>query len=383
MQTFSEFLRASDFSTPLARAHSATPAQINAALHAEKFDTLEDLAALLSPQAAPLLEPMAQRAQRVTRAHFGKTVRLFVPLYLSNACVNNCKYCGFGTRNKFERTTISPEEAERQVEILAAHGFRSLLLVSGEHPKFANQAYIEDCITRALKHMPSVGLEIAPADVEAYRGFVAAGADSLTAFQETYHEPTYLEMHPSGPKRDFAYRLDTQQRASLGGMRRVGLGALFGLHDWRFETLCLAAHARWLMKHCWRSAVTISLPRMRPAAGGFSPEQKNIPNDRQFTQLICALRLFLPNVGLTLSTREAPQLRDHLAHIAVTQMSAGASTEPGGYSRCLKDRWEHTTHDNGEQFGVADERSPREVARALREGGLEPVWKDFDASLVK
>ena len=383
MDRFSQVMRSWDVSALLERARESSASQVQNALSAPSVDSLETFATLLSPQAAPHLETLARRAQKTTRANFGKTVRMFVPLYVTNACINNCKYCGFGRRNQFPRKTISADEIQRQTEILAAHGFRSLLLVAGEHPVHASAAFMEECIRRGLKYMPSVGLEIAPADVDTYRGFVEAGSDSLTAFQETYHEPTYLDMHPSGPKRDYAWRVDTQQRAAQGGFRRVGLGALFGLYDWRYETICLAAHARWLLKHCWRSAVSISFPRMRPALGGFAPKPENVPTDRQFTQLMCALRLLLPTVGFVLSTLETPKLRDHLAQLAVTQMSAGASTEPGGYSDCRKDSWRHIDQEDGEQFHVADERTPEDVARSLKSAGLEPVWKDFDTAFLK
>ena len=306
-----------------------------------------------------------------------------MPLYFTNDCVNNCKYCGFGRRNVFQRTTITPDECAKQTEVLAAHGFRSLLLVAGEHPVKASPDIVVAYVQKTLPFMPSVGLEIAPTTVENYRRFVEAGSDSLTAFQETYHEPTYLEMHPSGPKRDFVFRVDTQQRAAQAGFRRVGLGALLGLHDWRFEAVCLAAHARWLLSRCWRSAVTISFPRMRPALGGFAPKPEHIPDDRQFTQLLCALRLLLPTVGFILSTRERPAFRDALAQIAITTMSAGASTEPGGYSDCSKTAWHHIDQTNGEQFHVADERTPEAVTASLRAHGLEPVWKDFDTAFLK
>lgn len=377
METFSQFLHQWDTAPAVALAHGASFAQAKEAFMAEKFSDIETFAALLSPHAAPLLEPMAQRAQQLTRHHFGKTVRMFVPLYFTNECVNDCKYCGFSRSNKFHRTTITADEVERQTAILAAHGFRSLLLVAGEHPRYAGQAFVEECIRRGRIHMPSVGLEIAPASVESYAGFVGAGADSLTAFQETYHEPTYREMHTSGPKRIFDFRINTHQRASLGGFRRIGLGALYGLYDWRYEVVCLAAHARWLLKHCWRSALTISFPRMRPAIGGFSPDPRYVPTDRELVQLMCALRIYLPTVGFVVSTREPAHLRDNLVQIAATQVSAGASTEPGGYSDCSTEHW-HRDDQNGEQFHVADERSPEEVAAALRRLDLEPVWKDYD-----
>jgi 2-iminoacetate synthase len=210
----------------------------------------------------------------------------------------------------------------------------------------------------------------------------AAGAEGLVVYQETYHEPTYRQLHTAGPKKHFGWRLDTPERGYAAGFRRLGIGALFGLHDWREEAVALAAHAQHLRKHCWRSYLTVALPRLRPAAGGFQVSPENALGDRDLAQLLCALRLFLPTAGLVLSTREPPRLRDGLCALGVTHMSAGSCTEPGGYSHFDEDHWTPTRAQPGEQFHIADERPPDVVAAMLRAHGLEPVWKDHDLALV-
>jgi len=212
---------------------------------------------------------------------------------------------------------------------------------------------------------------------------VEAGADGLVVYQETYHAPTHRDLHTAGPKRDFSWRMDTPERGYAAGFRRLGIGALFGLHDWRHEALALAAHARHLLRNCWKAHITLSLPRMRPAAGAWQPDPANFLPDREFAQAICALRLLLPHCGLVLSTREPPRLRDGLVRLGITSMSAGASTEPGGYSaRFDESSWTPHSEQPGEQFHIADERPPHEVAAMIRSQGYEPVWKDFDRALV-
>lgn len=343
---------------------------------------LEDFAALLSPAAGEQLEAMAARSSAVTQRFFGKTVRLFAPLYLSNECVNICKYCGFSRNNPIPRITLPPDHVESQVAKLARQGFRSVLLVAGEHPKYVSNGYVAECIKRALRHMPAISLELGPMETAEYRPLVEAGAEALLVYQETYHRQTYEHLHTAGPKKYFAWRMDTPERGYLAGNRRLGIGALFGLYDWRYEAIALAAHARHLLKHCWKAQLSISLPRMRPAAGGFQPDPAFHMADRELAQLICALRLFLPHAGITLSTREPARLRDGLVPLGVTLMSAGASTEPGGYDHFDENQWTSTAEQPGEQFTVADERSPAAIAAMLRSRGFEPVWKDFDKSLV-
>ncbi len=325
-------------------------------------------------------------------------MRLFAPLYLSNECVNNCKYCGFSRDNPILRTTLTPEEVLIETRHLAAEGFRNVLLVAGEHPKFVSEDYLGECIRRMRLEagVPGISVEVAPMETAEYAPLVAAGAEGLVVYQETYHRPTYAEMHTAGPKRDFDWRLDCPERGYEAGFRRIGIGALFGLWEWRAEARALAAHVEYLLRHCWKAQITVSLPRLRPAAGGFAP-RFDLP-DREWVQLLCALRLTFPQVGIVLSTREAPALRDAIIPLGVTMMSAGSHTEPGGYTGQGRDDLHRTVRGRsvavGEtlaadtlaagQFDIADTRSAREMAEHLRiHHRLEPVWKDWDRVMVE
>lgn len=354
-------------------------------------------ARLLQPCDDPALELLAARSHALTRQHFGRVMRLFAPLYLSNECVNNCKYCGFSRDNPILRVTLPVDEVVREARHLSAEGFRSILLVAGEHPKFVSSGYLEACIraVREQANVPGISLEVGPMEAEEYLPLVAAGAEGLVVYQETYHPPTYAEMHTSGPKRDFAWRLDCPERAYAAGFRRLGIGALFGLHDWREEAVALARHVDHLLRNCWKAHVTVSLPRLRPAAGGFAPRYDL--GDRDLVQLLCALRVTFPEIGLVLSTREAPELRDALIPLGVTTMSAGSHTEPGGYTGAGREDLHLTVKGRrcdtasalpGDaraegQFEIADARSPREIAELLRaRHALEPVWKDWDDALI-
>ena len=360
--------------------------------------TLTDFAHLISPAAGELLEPMGQRSRQLTQQRFGKVIRLFAPLYLSNECINNCRYCGFSRDNAILRVTLAVDEVVREARALLDEGFRNILLVAGEHPRFVSGDYLANSIA-ALRHMvPSVSLEVGPMEAEEYRPLVRAGAEGLVVYQETYDRAIYDEMHTSGPKKNFDWRLETPERGYAAGFRRLGLGALYGLADWRYEALCVAAHAEYLLRTCWKAYITISLPRLRPCAGSFEPLTHM--TDREMVQLICAFRLKFPDVGLVLSTREPAPLRDGLMRLGITLMSAGSHTEPGGYTGAGEEKL-HTTQRgrivelaaserpaNGthahatEQFHIADVRSAGEVASRIRSLGYEPVWKDWDAALT-
>ncbi len=381
------------------RSKNATVAAASAALTKPKL-TLSDLADLLSPAAGGLLEAMGRRSQALTQQRFGRVVRFFAPLYLSNECINNCRYCGFSRDNPILRVTLSLPEVLREAAALKAQGFRNILLVAGEHPKFVSQSYLAECVGALHAEFPSISLEVGPMETEEYRGICAAGAEGLVVYQETYDREVYLEMHTAGPKRSFDWRLETPERAYAAGFRRLGIGALYGLSDWRWEALSVSAHADYLLRTCWRSQVTISLPRLRPAAGEFEPLTHM--TDRDLVQLVCAMRMMFPDVGLVLSTREAPRLRDGLIPLGITLISAGSHTEPGGYTGAGKENthltekgrivaragaseWETpengTTNATG-QFQISDARSASEVADVVRRLGYEPVWKDWDAALT-
>lgn len=378
------------------RSRSASSASVREVLRKPQL-SLADFALLISPAAGEWLEPMSQRAQLLTRQRFGKVIRLFAPLYLSNECINNCKYCGFSRDNPILRVTLSVEEVQQEGRALLAQGFRNVLLVSGEHPKFVSSTYMQDCVRALHQEVPSLSLEIGPMETEEYRPLVEAGAEGLVVYQETYDRTVYADMHTSGPKRNFDWRMETPERAYAAGFRRLGLGPLYGLADWRWEALSVAAHAEYLLRHCWKAYVTISLPRLRPCAGEFEPLTHL--SDREMVQLVCAFRLMFPDVGLVLSTRETPKLRDGLIPLGITLISAGSHTEPGGYTGAGKDKLHHTergrivelgssewaatkpdTLATG-QFNIADERSPQEVADLIRRLGYEPVWKDWDTAL--
>lgn len=353
---------------------------------------LHRLTTLLEPTSGPRLEEMAQESQALTRRFFGRTIRLFAPLYLSNECVNSCAYCGFSRENRIMRVTLEIEGVVKEARYLAAQGFRNILLVSGEHPKFVSTEYLEECLRALAPEIPSLALEIAPMETGDYARLVGAGAEGLIVYQETYDRLAYSEMHTSGPKKDYDWRLASAERAYAGGFRRIGIGALFGLSDWRSEALALAAHLEQLLRKCWKAQFTISFPRLRPAAGEF---RSHFPvSDREFVQLICAFRICFPQIGIILSTRESPALRDALIPLGVTMMSAGSRTEPGGYTgQGIQDL--HLTvrgqavaaPANGraaatEQFAIADDRSPAEVEAALRDRGFDPVWKDWDHAIL-
>jgi 2-iminoacetate synthase len=271
------------------------------------------------------------------------------------------------------------------------------LLVSGEHPKFVSNGYMGECVRALHEQVPSLSLEVGPMETAEYEPLVAAGAEGLVVYQETYDAEIYSQMHTAGPKRDFGWRMDTPERAYAAGFRRIGIGALFGLSDWRLEALSVAAHAQFLLRHCWKAQLTISLPRLRPCAGEFEPLTHLA--DRELVQLICAFRLMFPDVGLVLSTREPAKLRDGLIPLGITLMSAGSHTEPGGYTGAGRDKVHHTTRGRivelgasewagvsrnaTGQFDIADARSPEEVAQSIRGLGYEPVWKDWDVALCE
>lgn len=345
---------------------TASDADVTRALGA-RHPGLAEFAALLSGPAAARLEDLAQAAHRVTVARFGHTVRLFAPLYLSNLCVSTCTYCGFSAGNDIARRTLSVAEVEAEAAELHRRGFRHILLVAGEHARVINRDYLVDCVRAVAPGFAQVGIEVQVWDTDTYGRLLAAGCDGVTVYQESYDPTTYRAVHLKGKKRNYAWRLAAPDRAAAAGMRRLAIGALLGLHpDWRSEAIALAAHARALVHRWWRCDVSVALPRLRPAAGGYEPEDP--VDDPEFVQLLCALRIVLPDVGISMSTREPAAFRDALVPLGVTTMSAGSHTEPGGYAE---------ESDAEPQFAISDTRSPAEVAAALRAAGYDPVWKDW------
>jgi 2-iminoacetate synthase len=359
----------------------------------KKSELVKRFEHLIAPKSDREFEAMAQTSRALTLQNFGRTMRLFAPLYLSNECINNCRYCGFSRDNPILRVTLDIDEIVAEARHLSHQGFRQILLVTGEHPKFVSRGYLVECVRALSSDFSSISIEVGPMETEDYVPIVDAGADGLVVYQETYNRTVYAEMHTAGPKRDFNFRLDCVERGYAAGFRRLGIGALIGLSRWQDEAIALAAHLEHLFKHCWQAQITVSLPRLRPAAGEF--RSLFSMTDRELAHLICALRITFPQLGIVLSTRERAQLRDSLALIGVTMMSAGSHTEPGGYTRRGREHLHRTVrgrivapdYQDGEdqlatgQFEISDERSPAEIAAVLRCHGLEPVWKDWDQAL--
>jgi 2-iminoacetate synthase len=350
---------------------------------------------LIAPKSDAELQAMAQTSDTLTRQNFGRTMRLFAPLYLSNECINNCRYCGFSRDNPILRVTLTVDEVVTEARHLSRAGFRQILLVSGEHPKFVSRNYLADCVRALAPDFPSISIEVGPMETDDYIRIVDAGAEGLVVYQETYNRGVYAEMHTSGPKRDLNFRLDCAERGYAAGFRRLGIGALFGLSRWQDEAVALAAHLEYLLKHCWQAQISVSLPRLRPAAGGFRPLFSM--SDRELAQLVCSLRITFPQIGIVLSTRERASLRNGLISLGVTMMSAGSHTEPGGYTHQGSEHLHQTVRgrivapefQDGEdqlatgQFEISDERSPAEITALLRQRGFEPVWKDWDQAILK
>ena len=342
------------------------PDRVRSALRSPRKSE-RDFALLLSPGADRLLEELAQESHRVTRERFGKTMQLYAPLYVSNVCVGHCPYCGFRKDLTIPRRALTLDEIVREAELLRETGMQSILLVAGDDPKNVDVESLAAAAAAVHRIVPSVSVEVAPLSEEDYRSLARAGVDGVTLYQETYDRPLYEALHQKGPKRDYLGRLDALSRAGRADLCKLNVGALWGLSEWRNEALHLGLHARMLEAAHWRSHISVGLPRLKGVPEGF--EISHPLDDRSFVHIIAALRLFLPDAGLVLSTRESPELRNRLMNLGITQMSAGSSTKPGGYA-------EKT--DAGEQFEVSDNRSSREVAAALEAYGFEPVWKNWD-----
>ena len=371
-ETFAEAIARVPTARLVEDAHGASPSRVERALATPPLErSLGDFAALLSPAAGQRLEDLAAASRRLTLARFGRTMRMYAPLYLSNECLTTCVYCGFARELPIARKTLSLEETLEEARYLASKGFRSILLLTGEHQRLTGVEFLEDRIRGLAAEVPSLSIEVQVWSEEEYRRLAAAGCDGVVIYQETYHPETYAEVHLAGKKRQYEWRLLGPERAARAGMRRLGIGALLGLHhDWRYEAIATAAHARFLTTRYWRAQVNVSVPRLRPSAAGYQP--RNPVSDRELVQLVCALRLVLPDSGLVISARESPEVRDGLFQLGITHTSAGSHAEPGGYNK---------PKETTEQFEVADLRSPEDVARRLRELGYEPVWEDWAAVL--
>lgn len=348
-----------------------TAADVERALGKEQCD-VDDFMALVSPAAEPYLEPMARLSRRYTEARFGRTVSMFIPLYLTNSCTNSCVYCGFHVANKMKRTILTPDEMVREFEAIKQLGpFENLLLVTGENPARAGVPYLARALDLAKPYFSNLKIEVMPLAAAEYEELTRHGLNGVICFQETYHRANYNLYHPRGMKANFEWRVNGFDRMGQAGVHSIGMGVLIGLErEWRTDLTMLARHLRYLQRRYWRTKYSVNFPRMCPAEnGGFQP--RCIMSDRELAQLTFAMRIFDHDVDISYSTRELPRFRDHMATLGVTTMSAGSRTEPGGYS---------THREALEQFEVSDPRTVEEVAAALRRMGMEPVWKDWDSS---
>lgn len=334
----------------------------------------EDFKALLSPAAAPYLEEMAARAKTETGKHFGNTVYLFTPLYLANYCGNYCVYCGFNCYNDIVRKKLTFEEMEREMQVISRSGIEEILLLTGESRTMSDVEYIGASCRLASKYFRNVGLEIYPVNTEEYRYLHECGADYVTVFQETYDSDRYEELHLMGHKRVFPYRFDAQERAIRGGMRGVAFSALLGLADFRKDALASALHVYYLQRKYPHVEYSLSCPRLRPIINNDTINPLDV-HERELCQVLCAYRIFLPYVGITVSSREQKHFRDGIVKLAATRVSAGVSTGIGDHESKYEGKEEKDAGD--EQFEISDDRSFGQMYEDMAREGLQPVLNDY------
>ena len=346
---------------------SVSDDQVRGCLHAERLEP-RDLLILLSPKAADHLEAMARKARRLTIQHFGRTIQLYIPLYISNFCNSECIYCGFNRRHVIKRRKLTLEEIDTEARKIAATGMRHILVLTGEAPKVTPLSYLTDAVEILKSYFASISIEIHPLQTAEYAQLKKAGVDGLTVYQEVYDRQTYTRVHLAGEKTDYRFRLDAPDRGARAGFRWVNVGALLGLAEPRREAFFTGLHAHYLTQSYLQTEISISMPRINPAEGGFQPP---FPvDDRTFVQFLTAFRIFLPRAGIPISTRERAAFRDHLMHLGATRLSAGSRTDVGGYT--------HAESSGCRQFDISDERSVPEMVAAIQTAGLQPVYKDWE-----
>ncbi|SFN96026.1 2-iminoacetate synthase ThiH [Salegentibacter flavus] len=368
MNSFKHTLSEYSWDEVLQSIFSKTESDVRSALQSRKRD-LEDFKALISPAAKPFLEEMAQQSKTITKKRFGNTMQMYAPMYLSNECQNICTYCGFSMTNKIPRKTLTDAEIIKEAEFLKSKGYDHILLVTGEANKTVGVDYMCNAVKLLRPYFSNISIEIQPLDEEEYEKLIENGLYATLVYQETYHRETYKIHHPKGKKSNFDYRLETADRLGRSGIHKIGIGALFGLEDWRADSFFTALHLKYLQRTYWRTRYSISFPRLRPFSGGL--ELKVEMTDPDLLQVICAYRLLDEEVELSISTRENEIFRNNIVHLGITSMSAESKTNPGGYV---------VEPQSLEQFEISDERSTEIIAKMLSETGIEPVWKDWEKS---
>lgn len=340
---------------------------VEASLNRPKRSVM-DFLNLISPAAEPFLEQMAQLSNQLTQQRFGKTIQLYAPLYLSNECQNICTYCGFSMDNKIKRRTLSNSEIILEAMALKDMGINHVLLVSGEANKTVEIQYFLNAISLLKPFFSNISIEVQPLSEEEYLMLHQAGVHSVLVYQETYHEEVYKVYHPKGKKSNFNFRLETPDRIGLAGIHKIGLGVLLGLEDWRIDSFFNAVHLDYLQQRYWKTKYSVSFPRLRPAEGIIEPNF--VMEDRHLLQLICAYRIWNPDLEISISTRESENFRDHVIALGATTMSAASKTNPGGYA---------VDPQSLEQFEISDERSMEEIKNRIKAKGYDPVMKDWDS----
>jgi 2-iminoacetate synthase len=368
--TFADVWAKHDFGERSAFIAAKTASDVRRALRRGRGEvSLDDWAALLSPAAVPFLEEMAHLSQQRTVERFGRTMQLYAPLYLSNICANICTYCGFRADNRIARIVLDDEQILAEADALSSMGLQHVLLLTGESPRVGAD-YLAHALRVLRPRFASLSCEVQPLSAHDYVRLGNEGMNAVMVYQETYDAEAYARHHLHGLKSDMKYRLETPDRLGEAGIKKMGLGALYGLSDWRAEAWFVGLHVRYLENRFWRSRLSISFPRLRPHEGGDKKALSSF-DERDLVQAMCAFRLLSQEVELSLSTRESARFRNHAFRLGFTAMSAGSRTNPGGYS---------SKPESLEQFAVDDSRSPAQVAQFLRSQGYEPVWKDWDVT---
>ena len=352
---------------------SKTDKDIELALAKQGAHTIDDFAALISERARThYLDVMVQMSMQLTRKRFGRCINMYLPLYLTNLCSNKCAYCGFSVANKFKRVVLTLEEIEEELQAMNKMGYTNILLVSGENSHKAGMPYFEQVLPLAKNYADYLQMEVQPLETDEYARLKELGLDAVSVYQETYHPEYYKKVHLAGKKADMRFRMETPDRLGQAGIDKVGMGALLGLYDWKVDLVATAMHVLYMRDKYWKTNLSISFPRLRPAQGGFEPHSP--VSDAKLLQIICAWRIFDNELDLTISTRESAQFRDLILPVGITALSAGSSTEPGGYAH---------KGQNLEQWTVNDDRTVDEVVAAMEKSGFEAVFHNASATYFK
>lgn len=368
---FSDVIRKINWEETTARIMSKTDTDVRRALSKSHCD-VEDFMAMISPAAEKYLEPMARLSQQYTRERFGKTINMFIPIYITDSCSNSCVYCGFHISNPFPRTILTEEQIVREYKGIKSLGpFDNLLILTGENPAKAGVDYIARALDLAKPYFNNLQIEVMPLEAEEYELLRHHGLNGVICFQETYHEANYKKYHPKGRKSNYEWRLNGFDRMGMAGVHKIGMGALIGLEDWRTDVTMMAYHLRYLEQKYWRTQYSVNFPRMRPAENG-DFIQNIMMSDKELAQVTFAMRIFDHDVDISYSTREPPIVRNNMSTLGVTTMSAQSHVDVGGYA-CFPNITQP-------QFDVSDRRTVEEVSTALKERGMEPVWKNWDTS---